>query len=768
MGRLFQELKRRSVFKVGAAYVVVAWVLLQVADLLVPMLTLPDWSTRLVFLLLVVGFVPALIIAWAYDITPDGIKRDEKKEADATTASKPGIYVTAAIFLLAIGAAAYWYSGSDARWAEAEAFPQIEDHAASGEWEEAYRLARRVEQFLPDSPTLAELWDIFAWKTAIPTTPPGATVYRQAYGTPDAPWELLGETPIYDIHIPLGLSLLRIELDGRPDLLRVIGGESNGESRLEIRDEPFTFFPQIRPGAYEFDSPESLPDGMVRVPGPHMNLDGDRFEIQDFYIDRYEVTNRQFRKFVDDGGYKREDLWEHEFILDGQSLDWDQAMARFVDKTGRPGASTWEAGSYPDGEDEHPVAGVSWYEAAAYARYVGRELATVHHWRRAFASGLLAWLLPLSNLDSEGTAPVGQHPGVGWTGTFDMVGNVREWCFNAVGEQRVILGGSWNEAPYFVLESVSDPSSMPPFDRSDSNGFRLARSTDGEETLARLREPVVAREELEIAAPASDEVFAVFLSRFDYDSAPLDPVIEETQTARHWTRQRISFSSGTGNERIALYLYLPETQSSPYQTIVFWPTNVPMLVDSIDDVRFHLDFALKNGRAVAFPVYDGTFERRRPVYPDWTSVAATDLVIQAIKDLRRSIDYLESRADIRDDSLAFYGHSWGGRLGAIALAVEPRLKVGILNQTGLQHLSIPETSVLNYLPRVSVPVLQFNGRYDPDFKYETSAKPFFELLGTNPSNKKHVVEPTGHFVPRSVVIGETLGWLDKYLGPVDR
>jgi hypothetical protein len=212
MGRLFQELKRRSVFKVGAAYVIVAWVLLQVADLLVPMLTLPDWSTRLVFLLLVVGFIPAMIIAWAYDLTPDGIKRDGKTEADATTDSKSGTYVTAVIFLLTIGAAAYWYSGRDARWAEAEAFPQIEEHAASGEWEEAFRLARQVEQVLPDSSTLAELWDIFAWTTAIPTTPPGATVYRQPYGAPDVPWELLGETPIYDIHIPLGLSLLRFEL----------------------------------------------------------------------------------------------------------------------------------------------------------------------------------------------------------------------------------------------------------------------------------------------------------------------------------------------------------------------------------------------------------------------------------------------------------------------------------------------------------------------------------------------------------------------------
>jgi len=167
------------------------------------------------------------------------------------------------------------------------------------------------------------------------------------------------------------------------------------------------------------------------------------------------------------------------------------------------------------------------------------------------------------------------------------------------------------------------------------------------------------------------------------------------------------------------------------------------------------------------PPSTGTLERRGSGFPDWGTVAGRDLVIRQMRDMRRSIDYLETRADIDADAIAYYGLSWGGRLGAIAMAVEPRLKVGILNQAGLQHLKMPETSVLNYLPRVKVPVLQFNGRFDSDFVYETSAKPFFDLIGTRVADKKHVVEPTGHFVSRPVVVGETLNWLDKYLGPVN-
>ena len=69
------------------------------------------------------------------------------------------------------------------------------------------------------------------------------------------------------------------------------------------------------------------------------------------------------------------------------------------------------------------------------------------------------------------------------------------------------------------------------------------------------------------------------------------------------------------------------------------------------------------------------------------------------------------------------------------------------------------------MPRVNVPVLQLNGEFDTLFTLETSAIPFFELLGTPAADKKHVVAPGGHFVLPPVIIRETLDWLDKYLGP---
>ncbi len=73
----FAELKRRKVYKVGIAYAVVAWVLMQVASQIFPFFEIPNWAVRLVVLLLIIGFPVALLLAWAFELTPEGIKRTE-------------------------------------------------------------------------------------------------------------------------------------------------------------------------------------------------------------------------------------------------------------------------------------------------------------------------------------------------------------------------------------------------------------------------------------------------------------------------------------------------------------------------------------------------------------------------------------------------------------------------------------------------------------------------------------------------------------------
>jgi dienelactone hydrolase len=187
-----------------------------------------------------------------------------------------------------------------------------------------------------------------------------------------------------------------------------------------------------------------------------------------------------------------------------------------------------------------------------------------------------------------------------------------------------------------------------------------------------------------------------------------------------------------------------------------------------------LDFVIKSGRAVLYPVYKGTYERQitggRP-WPESRPIAYRDWTIQLSKDLGRSIDYLETREDIDNEKIAYYGMSWGARIGPIILAVEERIKLGILVAGGFGGRQYPPaTDPFNFAPHVKVPVLMINGEHDFIFPVETSQKPMFEFLGTPAEDKAHILYPGGHGLMTLFsrqVKGDVLGWLDRYLGPVD-
>ena len=132
------------------------------------------------------------------------------------------------------------------------------------------------------------------------------------------------------------------------------------------------------------------------------------------------------------------------------------------------------------------------------------------------------------------------------------------------------------------------------------------------------------------------------------------------------------------------------------------------------------------------------------------------------------MDYLESRSDIQSGRLAYYGISAGGTYGPLFLALEPRLKTGILVSGGLFSDKQPaEIDILNFAPRVRVPVLMLNGRYDFDTPSATLQQPMFRWLGTPERDKRHIQFEAGHIPALQDLIREVLNWLDRYIGPVD-
>ena len=661
----------------------------------------------------------------------------------------------AALVVLAVGALAV-RRNSRIRWVLEQAIPQIRLLADSGQTEPAYELAKRASAIVPNDQALGRLWPRIAQRVSIKTDPSGARVSRRDYAATDTTWEVLGTAPLDSVWFPQGFSRIKIEKRGLPTYLGA-------------------FAPQWIPKRpVQMDSVGTLPPGMVRVGGLdrfQLSLPGldhlDPVPLADYLIDQHEVTNAEFKRFVDGGGYGRRELWDHAFVKDGRTLSWVEAIPLFKDKTGRPGPATWEVGDYPAGQADYPVTGVSWYEATAYARFAGKALPTIYHWSRAAETRAASWIVPASNFAGKGPAPVGSYYGLGPFGTVDMAGNAREWCFNETGGQRYILGGGYDDATYHFTEAFT----QPPFDRSPSNGFRLALY----DTTSETRRPIerLARD-FSRERPVSDAVFAIYRRAFDYDRTPLKAIVESADSsAEDWVMQHVSFDAAYGGERVTAYLFLPNHGRPPYQAIVYFPGAIALWTRAstgaleLDAV----DFILKGGRAVLYPVYRSTYERGDGL-ESWyanESSAYRDHVINWVKDFRRSIDYLETRSDIDAGRLAYYGRSWGGYLGGLLPALEPRIKTSVLYVAGLQmQRGQPDVEPINFLPRITMPILMLNGRYDHFFPVETSQLPMFRLLGTPPEHKRHVIYDGGHFVPRALLISEVLDWLDRYLGPVAR
>ncbi len=257
------------------------------------------------------------------------------------------------------------------------------------------------------------------------------------------------------------------------------------------------------------------------------------------------------------------------------------------------------------------------------------------------------------------------------------------------------------------------------------------------------------------------------------------PALSTGKIARRGGSGRKShFDAAYGGERVLAYLFLPKDVPPPYQTVIYFPGSASTWMSSSQDLESYyeftmfLSFLVRNGRAVLFPVYKGTFERGSPellaLHSGAPSHAYTEFLVQGVKDLRRSIDYLETRPDIQSERLAFYGMSWGGELGGLIPSVEERIRASVLVAAGIKRPARPEAHVLSYVTRVRTPTLILNGKFDSIFPVETSAQPLFDLLGTPPEDKRMILYDTDHIPPRVEFIKETLAWLDKYLGPVRR
>jgi serine/threonine protein kinase len=207
------------------------------------------------------------------------------------------------------------------QWAQQHAMAQIDGLMKAREYFHAFVLAKRAERLIPEDPLLIARWPRLARECTITTTPPGTKVYIGEYPDKSPKWIYLGRSPIEHARIPFGTYRWRIEKAGFSGLNVVRSNDLPSPwvdpATLSTGRMGFTLY---RTG--------SFPADMVWIPSSELSqcdvFHGERRipSAPAFLIDEYEATNRQYKRFMDVGGYERQEFWKETFVKDGLVLAW--------------------------------------------------------------------------------------------------------------------------------------------------------------------------------------------------------------------------------------------------------------------------------------------------------------------------------------------------------------------------------------------------------------------------------------------------------------
>ncbi len=680
------------------------------------------------------------------------------------------------IALLTAGAWSAWRALLERR--ARSAVPNIEQLAIQGKFLDAYSLAVDVRRLLPSDPKLTRLMRAISDSLTVETDPPGAKVFLRHYvDPPDQPRsQLVGQTPLSEAEIARGEYVLRVEKEGYSPFEGSIYGFAVGDPNSAAITPPIRIQLSLKPAGQVPRNMTSVPGGTYRLVGWNRPTDEDA-GLDGFFIDKFEVTNQDYKEFVSSGGYLKREFWKYPFVKNGKQISWEDAMREFVDRTRLPGPRAWSNQDFPRDKARHPVTGISWYEAAAYAAFRGKTLPSIFQWEKTARNGTstpsdvtMPWGFSRkaanhANLASTGTIEAGSLEfGMSAFGAYDMAGNVSEWLANETSEGFLAAGGSWGDADYSALTFTSVPS----FFTSDRIGFRCvvnAPNVTTDQGAFRIE----LQHEIPTYTPAPKDQVQKWIDGYRYEDSPLGAKTVETVEANDWTREKITFAGRRG-DRVIAYLYLPKHFPKPVQVVHIYPDGgvvgrFKTIPESFEQQWIGL---VRAGRALFGVVHQGWLERDNSpnfVRPPIESAEYAERIKTQIFEVRRGLDYLSTRPELAMNQLAFF---YGSAAGPpwILPSVEPRYKVVVAYGAGAPKFLLqlkPEVNPINFLPKIQAPMLFIHGRYDENSPVKNTLEPLLHLL-----RAPHRVEyfEGGHMPDFDFVIPQVNTWLDENLGPV--
>lgn len=463
--RFIVELHRRSVWQVLGIYLFAGWGAVEVVKGLTETAGLPPWFPAAALAVLAL-FLP-IVLAAAFvresaEAQPGGVSGEYHLSTDSAAelleergpavrfmANTRTALVAGASGMLLMALVGVWFASRQ---------------AGTGDAEELAPVPGTVLE--PDGPQGA---------LSLTTVPAGAEVrvtrISSDVGQDDPPpAPILASTPVEDLALPEGEYLLEFA-EGTSNAL--------GFTVSILAGQPLSRSVTLTPTS-------ALTAGMLAVDEGVLLADTLGLRVPGFYIDRTEVANEEFVRFVRDGGYDEPSLWPETLSLLGGPLPRRDALARLVDETGFASPRNWSGAIYPQGEGGLPVTSVTWYEADAYCRWAGKRLPSFRQWWRA-ALGNTPYQYPWggnaedvrarANFSLRQVMPVGSYPtGASGFGVLDMAGNVREWVGLTRSDdvRALTVGGSWQDPTYTFDLVWQEP--LPLGLDSPNTGFRCIRT----------------------------------------------------------------------------------------------------------------------------------------------------------------------------------------------------------------------------------------------------------------------------------------------------
>ncbi len=682
---------------------------------------------------------------------------------------RPAILAVMVLVVVLVGGGLWRWQAAEAARA-AERLADFVDAARADNVAKAFMAARELTEAQKRTDEFLALWPDVATPVHLDVATPGATVSFRPYGgSSESLWIPLGTAPLDDaIALPNDVIEVRVEkaeFETGHHAVRVPGPTAQQIEGSLVN---------VGPVAIELTPKGAIAIDMVRVPATDFPvfvtrwtsdvLGSHRAHVPSFAVAKREVSNREYQDFVDARGYDDARYW--------QGLPVDRGA--FVDSTGYPGPASWTLGHFAEGAGDLPVSGVSWHEAVAYARYRDAQLPTIHHWARyAMApwegmGPVLPALSAAGNFNQTGALTTRASRALGPWGTFDTAGNVREWLWNEVGDERLAMGGSWND---YASES-GDLTSVDPSTRGPTIGIRLMRTLE-HSGIDAAQLAAITPVGIEMARqPVADEAFTIMRAQFSAQRRrPVSVEIETVDGTDTWLLERHVLHYD-GDAIMRIYVMKPQRTSARYQAIVLAPHSgamVPQAAKHLRAVLSHAKSVVRTGRWVFMPEWLGTFSRRAPPPANVEELSERQrrAALAWYQDSSDTLEYIATFDAIDQDHIGLLAESYGSVVIApIILALQPMYKAAVLVSAGVVLRPMhPMVDSVNYLPRVIQPVLTANGRFDPTFPRDTSQQPFFDALGTPAAEKRSVVYEGGHFrYPPNLLAAEIAAWYDRYLG----